>query len=126
MAQTVINVHKIWSCQRFRSNSAADAMAIAGPPDPVFVDLRRGTEEATTGTNEDAVTSFPGIEEFRAGPGNPVHKPQFNQNVTNMSCSASGARSVLTARIAMELTQLPVTNLTNDLGSGKIVGRTKA
>jgi rhodanese-related sulfurtransferase len=59
--------------------------------------------------------------EFHIDPESPAHKPAFNQDKTYVFYCASGARSALAARAAMEMGLAPVVNL-----SGGVSAWTKA
>jgi rhodanese-related sulfurtransferase len=101
--------------------SAEDALSLVTSPDHVFVDLRDGTEQAKTGMIPGAVASSRGMVEFHIDPESPAHKPAFNQDKTYVFYCASGARSALAARAAMEMGLAPVVNL-----SGGVSAWTKA
>jgi rhodanese-related sulfurtransferase len=101
--------------------SAEDALSLVTSPDHVFVDLRDGTEQAKTGMIPGAVASSRGMVEFHIDPESPAHKPAFNQDKTYVFYCASGARSALAARAAMEMGLSPVVNL-----SGGVSAWTKA
>lgn len=101
--------------------SAEDALSLITSPDHVFVDLRDGTEQAKTGMIPGAVASSLGMVEFHIDPESPAHKPAFNQDKTYVFYCASGARSALAARAAMEMGLSPVVNL-----SGGVSAWTKA
>jgi rhodanese-related sulfurtransferase len=101
--------------------SAEDALSLITSPDHVFVDLRDGTEQAKTGMIPGAVASSRGMVEFHIDPESPAHKPAFNQDKTYVFYCASGARSALAARAAMEMGLAPVVNL-----SGGVSAWTKA
>jgi len=104
--------------------SAEDALALAGSPDHVFVDLRDGTEQAKTGMIPRAVASSRGMLEFHIDPESPVHKPEFNQDKTYVFYCASGGRSALAAQAAMDMGLGPVVNLTGGVVAWKKAGGT--
>ena len=106
------------------SISAEDAIALAGSPDHVFVDLRDGTEQAKSGVIAGAVTSSRGMMEFHIDPESPAHKPEFNQDKTYVFYCASGGRSAMAAQVAMEMGLSPVVNLTGGVGAWKKAGGT--
>ena len=101
--------------------SPEDAVALVGSDDHVFVDLRDGTEQAKTGIIPGAVASSRGMMEFHLDPASPAHKPEFNQDKTYVFYCASGGRSALAAKVAMDMGLSPVVNL-----SGGVGGWTKA
>lgn len=101
--------------------SVEEAMALVGSDSHVFVDLRDGTEQARTGLVPGAVASSRGMMEFHIDPESPAHKPEFDQDKTYVFYCASGGRSALAARVAMEMGLSPVVNL-----DGGIAAWTKA
>lgn len=102
--------------------SAEEALALAGSPDHVFVDLRDGTAQAKTGVIAGAVTSSRGMMEFHIDPESPVHKPEFNQAKTYVFYCASGGRSAMAAVVAMDMGLLPVVNLAGGVAAWKKAG----
>ncbi|GGH21191.1 Rhodanese-related sulfurtransferase [Cribrihabitans marinus] len=104
--------------------SAEEALELAGSPDHVFVDLRDGTEQAKTGVIEGAVRSSRGMMEFHIDPESPAHKPEFNQDKTYVFYCASGGRTAMAAKSAINMGLLPVVNLTGGVGSWTKAGGT--
>jgi rhodanese-related sulfurtransferase len=104
--------------------SAKEALSLAGSPDHVFVDLRDGTEQAKTGVIAGAVTSSRGMMEFHIDPESPAHKSEFNQDKTYVFYCASGGRSALAAKVAMEMGLSPVVNMSGGVGAWKKAGGT--
>jgi len=102
--------------------SAEEALTLAGSPDHIFVDLRDGTEQAKMGVISGAVASSRGMMEFHIDPESPAHKPEFNQDKTYVFYCASGGRSALAAKVAMEMGLTPVVNLTGGVGAWKKAG----
>jgi len=102
--------------------SVEDALPLVNSDRHVFVDLRDGTEQAKTGLIPGAVASSRGMMEFHIDPESPVHKPEFNQDKTYVFYCASGGRSALAARGAMEMGLAPVVNLTGGIGAWKKAG----
>ncbi len=100
---------------------AEEALALLDQDTHVFVDLRDGTEQAKTGTIPGAVASSRGMMEFHIDPESPAHKPAFNQDKTYIFYCASGGRSALAAKVAMDMGLAPVVNL-----SGGVAAWTKA
>lgn len=88
-----------------------EALQLVDGDSHVFVDLRDGTEQARTGLIAGAVSSSRGMMEFHVDPESPVHKPEFNQDKIYVFYCASGGRSALAARVAMEMGLRPVLNL---------------
>jgi len=102
--------------------SAKEALSLAGSPDHVFVDLRDGTEQAKTGVIAGAVTSSRGMMEFHIDPESPAHKSEFNQDKTYVFYCASGGRSAIAAKVAMEMGLSPVVNMSGGVGAWKKAG----
>lgn len=97
--------------------SAEEALSLVGSPDHIFVDLRDGTEQAKTGIIPGAVASSRGMMEFHIDPESPAQKPEFNQDRTYVFYCASGGRSAMAAKVAMEMGLSPVVNLTGGVGA---------
>ena len=102
--------------------SAEEALSLLGSPDHVFVDLRDGTEQAKTGVIPGAVVSSRGMMEFHIDPESPVHKPEFNQDKTYVFYCASGGRSAIAAKVAMEMGLSPVVNMSGGVGAWQKAG----
>lgn len=104
--------------------SAEEALALSGSPDHVFVDLRDGTEQAKSGVIAGAVASSRGMLEFHIDPESPAHIPAFNQDKTYVFYCASGGRSAMAAKVAIEMGLAPVVNLAGGVGAWKKAGGT--
>jgi len=102
--------------------SAEEAMSLVESPDHIFVDLRDGAEQAKTGMIPGAVASSRGMIEFHVDPKSPVHKPEFNQDRTYVFYCASGGRSALAARVALDMGLTPVVNLSGGVSAWKKSG----
>jgi len=102
--------------------SAEEALPLVGSTDHVFVDLRDGTEQARTGVITGAVTSSRGMMEFHICPESLAHKPEFNQDKTYVFYCASGGRSAIAAKAAMEMGLTPVVNLAGGVSAWKKAG----
>lgn len=103
--------------------SVEDALPLLNSDDHVFVDLRDAPEQAR-GMIPGAVASSRGMMEFHIDPESPVHNPAFNQDKTYVFYCASGGRSALAARVAMEMGLAPVVNLTGGIAAWKKAGGT--
>ena len=104
--------------------SAEEALTLVDSPDHVFVDLRDGDEQAKTGIIAGAVASSRGMIEFHIDPKCPAHKPEFNQDKTYVFYCASGGRSAMAAKVAMEMGLSPVVNLSGGVNGWKKAGGT--
>jgi len=106
------------------SISVEDAMPLVSSPDHVFVDLRDGMEQAKTGVIPGAVASSRGMMEFHIDPESPVHKTEFNQDKTYVFYCASGGRSAMAAKVAIEMGLSPVVNMAGGVAAWKKAGGT--
>ena len=97
--------------------SVEEALPLVTSGTHVFVDLRDGTEQATTGVILGAVASSRGMMEFHIDPESPAHKPEFNQDKTYVFYCASGGRSAMAAQVAMDMGLSPVVNLTGGISA---------
>jgi rhodanese-related sulfurtransferase len=102
--------------------SAEEASRLLGSPDHVFVDLRDGTEQARTGVIPGAVASSRGMMEFHIDPESPAHKTEFNQDKTYVFYCASGGRSAIAAKVALEMGLSPVVNMSVGVGAWQKAG----
>lgn len=104
--------------------SVEEALPLAGSDAHVFVDLRDGVEQAKTGIIPGAIASSRGMMEFHVDPESPAHKPEFNQHKTYVFYCASGGRSALAARVAMDMGLSPVVNLSGGIAAWQKAGGT--
>lgn len=89
----------------------ADAQAMAGRDDVVFVDLRDPRELARDGKIPGAFHCPRGMLEFWIDPDSPYAKPVFQEDRRFVFYCASGWRSALAARTAQEMGLAPVAHL---------------
>ena len=101
--------------------SADEAISLAESDTHVFVDLRDGVEQAR-GMIPGAVASSRGLMEFHIDPDSPAHNPAFNQDKTYIFYCASGGRSALAAKVAMDMGLSPVVNLTGGIAAWTAAG----
>jgi len=88
-----------------------DGQLLLASPDHVFVDLRDFRELKRSGKIPGAFSCPRGMLEFWIDPESPYHKEIFNQDKTYVFYCASGWRSALSAKIAMEMGLHPVTHI---------------
>jgi rhodanese-related sulfurtransferase len=69
-----------------------------------------------------AVASSRGLMEFHIDPDSPAHNPAFNQDKTYIFYCASGGRSALAAKVAMDMGLSPVVNLTGGIAAWAAAG----
>ena len=103
--------------------SVDDAMSLVESDTHVFVDLRDGLEQAKSGIIPGAVASSRGMMEFHIDPESPAHKPAFNQDKTYVFYCASGGRSALAAKVAMDMGLFPVVTLSGGVLAWQKAGR---
>ena len=89
----------------------ADAIALQGREDVVFVDLRDPRELEREGRLPGAVHCPRGMLEFWIDPESPYAKPVFQQDKTFIFHCASGWRSALAAKTAQDMGLKPVAHL---------------
>ena len=98
-----------------------EAISLAESDKHVFVDLRDGAEQAR-GMIPGAVASSRGLMEFHIDPDSPAHNPALNQDKTYIFYCASGGRSALAAKVAMDMGLSPVVNLTGGIAAWAAAG----
>jgi rhodanese-related sulfurtransferase len=101
--------------------SVNEAMPLVESDKHVFVDLRDASEQAR-GMIPGAVASSRGLMEFHIDPDSPAHNPAFNQDKTYIFYCASGGRSALAAKVAMDMGLSPVVNLTGGIAAWAAAG----
>ena len=101
--------------------SVNEAIPLVESDKHVFVDLRDGVEQAR-GMIPGAVASSRGLMEFHIDPDSPAHNPAFNQDKTYIFYCASGGRSALAAKVAMDMGLSPVVNLTGGIAAWSAAG----
>ena len=101
--------------------SVNEAISLVKSDTHVFVDLRDGVEQAR-GMIPGAVASSRGLMEFHIDPDSPVHNPAFSQDKTYIFYCASGGRSALAAKVAMDMGLSPVVNLTGGIAAWAAAG----
>ena len=89
----------------------ADALALHGKDDVVFVDLRDIRELARTGRIAGARHVPRGMLEFWIDPESPYHKPFFAEDKTFVFYCAGAWRSALAAKTADDMGLAPVAHL---------------
>lgn len=85
------------------SVTPAEAQALLGREDVLFVDLRDPRELARDGKIPGAFHCPRGMLEFWIDPESPYHKPQFASGKQIVFYCASGWRSALAGRTAVEM-----------------------
>ncbi len=91
--------------------SPAEAKALVGRPDVLFVDVRDMPEVMSFGRVKGAVHASRGMLEFRADPDSPFHDKAFDRSRTVITYCASGGRSALAGKTLKDLGYADVRNL---------------
>jgi len=100
----------------------ADAIALQGREDVVFVDLRDPRELEREGRLPGAVHCPRGMLEFWIDPESPYHKPVFAQDKTFVFFCAGGWRSALSAATAQDMGLKPVAHVEGGFTAWKKAG----
>jgi rhodanese-related sulfurtransferase len=100
----------------------ADAMALQGRDDVVFVDIRDPRELEREGKMPGAIHCPRGMLEFWIDPESPYHKPVFAEDKRFVFFCAGGWRSALAAATAQEMGLKPVAHMGGGFGAWKKEG----
>jgi rhodanese-related sulfurtransferase len=98
------------------------AIALAGRPDTVLVDIRDVRELEREGRVPGAFHCPRGMLEFWLDPASPYHKPVFNQDKKYVFFCAGGLRSALAAQTAQHMGLKPVAHIQGGFGAWKKAG----
>jgi rhodanese-related sulfurtransferase len=107
---------------KIRTLSVAEALAMQGRDDVVFVDLRDPRELEREGRMPGAVHCPRGMLEFWIDPESPYHKPAFAQDKTYVFFCAAGWRSALSAATAHDMGLKPVAHVEGGFTAWKYSG----
>jgi rhodanese-related sulfurtransferase len=91
--------------------SPADAKALHGQGQVVFLDVREPPEVAASGKVPGAVAIARGLVEFRVDPESPLHDANFDRAKTIITYCASGGRSALVGKTLKDMGYSDVRNL---------------
>ena len=105
-----------------RTLSVAEATAMHGAPDVVFVDLRDPRELEREGKIAGAFHCPRGMLEFWIDPESPYAKPVFQEDKTFVFFCAGGWRSALAAKTAQDMGLKPVAHIEGGFGAWKKSG----
>ncbi|MCC5978645.1 MAG: rhodanese-like domain-containing protein [Salinarimonas sp.] len=100
----------------------ADAIALQGVDDVVFVDIRDPRELQREGRNPQAFHCPRGMLEFWIDPESPYHKDVFAQDKRFVFFCAAGWRSALAAKTAQDMGLKPVAHIAGGFGAWKEAG----
>jgi rhodanese-related sulfurtransferase len=107
---------------KIQTLEVADAMAMHGRDDVVFVDLRDPRELEREGRIPGAVHCPRGMLEFWIDPESPYHKPVFAQDKTFVFFCAAGWRSALSTATAQDMGLKPVAHIEGGFTAWKKAG----
>lgn len=102
--------------------SAADATALHGRDDVVFVDLRDIRELGREGRVPGAFHCPRGMLEFWIDPQSKYHKPAFGEDKRFVFFCAAGQRSALATQTAQRMGLKPVAHIAGGFGAWKEAG----
>ena len=125
MPQTITRGYKTLldeASAKVRTLTVADALALQGREDVVFVDLRDPRELGREGRIPGAVHCPRGMLEFWIDPESPYHKPVFAQDKTSLFFCAAGWRSALSAATAQDMGLQPVAHMEGGFTAWKSAG----
>jgi rhodanese-related sulfurtransferase len=107
---------------KIRTLPIAEALALHGREDVVFVDLRDPRELEREGRVPGAVHCPRGMLEFWIDPESPYHKPVFAQDRTYVFFCAAGWRSALSTATAQDMGLKPVAHVEGGFTAWKNAG----
>ena len=125
MPQTITKGYKALLAEaeaRITTLDVAQASAMLGKNDVVFVDLRDPRELEREGCMPGAFHCPRGMLEFWIDPESPYTKPFFQQDKTFVFFCAGGWRSALAASTAQEMGLKPVDHIAGGFGAWKAAG----
>ncbi len=102
--------------------SAADAIALAGNPDVLLVDIRDPRELARDGRVPGALHAPRGMLEFWIDPDSPYYKPVFGEDKKFVFFCAGGLRSALTTKTLQDMGLAPVAHIEGGYSAWKAAG----
>ena len=125
MPQTIVKGYKALLAEAeavIETLSVADAAALVGQQDVVFIDLRDPRELEREGCLPGAFHCPRGMLEFWIDPESPYAKPVFQEDKRFVFFCAGGWRSALAAKIAQEMGLKPVAHIAGGFGAWKTAG----
>ena len=125
MSQTITRGYKALLDEanaKIKTLPAAEAIAMHGRDDVVFVDLRDPRELEREGRVPGAVHCPRGMLEFWIDPESPYHKPVFAQDKTFVFFCAAGWRSALSTATAQDMGLQPVAHVEGGFTAWKNAG----
>lgn len=101
---------------------AREAIALAGDPGTVLVDIRDIRELEREGWVPGAVHAPRGMLEFWVDPDSPYFKPVFGEDKRFVFFCAAGWRSALATRTVQDMGLAPVAHIEGGFGAWKAAG----
>jgi rhodanese-related sulfurtransferase len=108
--------------QEVETLGVADAIALHGRADVVFVDIRDVRELAREGRIPGAFHCPRGLLEFWVDPQSHYHKPVFAEDKRFVFFCAAGQRSALATATAQRMGLRPVAHIAGGFGAWKAAG----
>ena len=108
--------------REIKEYSAADAIALAGTPGVLLVDIRDPRELARDGKIPGALHAPRGMLEFWIDPESPYYKPVFGEDRQFVFFCAGGLRSALTAKTLQDMGLAPVAHIVGGFSAWKEAG----
>ncbi|WP_436641940.1 rhodanese-like domain-containing protein [Microbaculum sp. FT89] len=108
--------------EQIETLSPAQAMALHGGDDVVFVDIRDVRELSRTGKIPGAIHAPRGMLEFWIDPASPYHKPVFAEDKRFVFFCAGGWRSALATLTAKKMGLAPVCHIDGGFGGWEKAG----
>lgn len=105
-----------------RTLTAEEAVALAGDPNVVFVDVRDPRELEREGKITGSFHCTRGMLEFWIDPESPYAKPVFQEDKTFVFYCAAGWRSALSAKLAQDMGLAPVAHIAGGFPAFKAAG----
>lgn len=96
---------------KIKTLQPAEAIALHGHADTVFVDLRDPREQEREGVVPGAISCTRGMLEFWIDPASPYFKPVFAEDKSFVFFCAGGWRSALAAETAQDMGLKPVAHI---------------
>lgn len=125
MPQTITRGYKTLLAEAngaIRTLTVAEAAALHGAADVVFVDLRDPRELEREGRLPGAFHCPRGMLEFWIDPDSPYAKPVFQEDKMFVFFCAGGWRSALAAKTAQDMGLKPVAHIEGGFGAWKKAG----
>ncbi len=108
--------------REIKEYSAGEAIALAGDPKMLLVDIRDPRELAREGKIPGALHAPRGMLEFWIDPQSKYYKPVFGEDKTFVFFCAGGLRSALTTKTLQDMGLAPVAHIEGGFAAWKAAG----